>query len=540
MFLGWCRKPYSDELLYGYICSVFRQNGYRDMAQINESIEDGKIGANYAIGLPFIRDKIENSMFPSIEQMLKMLPICSYKDSECALQPEKACFPVPKKNREIRICPECMKIDKQQYGEVILHLSHHQKSRYCPIHGCILHWAPAPAATRVIIPFEEYIYLAYETVSEPEKKSENFHAKYISSTCNKCGKQYFEREESRRRGVGCPYCNKIASSDYIINRMLLSMYKGEYRLQSGFASIRSACVVHVPCNTTSTKLENLLNGKQTECKECSKLLPKYLQRKYDPDKDNWIFLPTSDEDRAKRRIRVKHTVCGQENNIFMSQYTSKEGGYCPLCDNPQERKEISNVDPEYEVISDYHNNREPIRIKHKKCGIEFDIIKTSFLAGARCPICTPHYSYTDVESAITACCPGWKVRQNDKRGSVTLTSPTGVVYGRCSYGSIMADLRSTSSVIFPEKAKLWVDPVSIRKRIYDRISEETEKKGYWSFADGLDDITDSRMPGGISRERRNIIQDMAKKGFIERCGNGKYITKAVKNDASILLSDSRR
>ena len=67
MIFGFCRKPYPDEVLYGYVCSVFRQNGFRNVQQINDFIGFGKITADYAVGLPFLKERIGNVSFPNVD-----------------------------------------------------------------------------------------------------------------------------------------------------------------------------------------------------------------------------------------------------------------------------------------------------------------------------------------------------------------------------------------------------------------------------------------------------------------------------------------
>lgn len=521
MILGFCRKPYPDELLYGYIYSIFLANGYSNMAQILHAIGTGKIGVNYAVGLPFIAESIINVTFPTIEKLIEMIPIKSFLDAECALQPEKICFPIHKPKEKIYVCLECIREDKEKYGEAILHLSHHRGLKKCIVHGCDLLWTNVPAVNKTIIPFDEYKYESFSLVNNDEYIPE-IKEDYIWSLCDKCGKVYLEHIESVRRGTGCPHCNMSTAPEEIIQRMLDTMYDGEYRIIGNINSLCSALVKHIPCGIISKKCRQLLNYKQSECKECKRLIPRYLQRRFDPQESEWIFQNTNKADLMRRRIKVLHKVCGKENYLFMPQFTSKEGGYCPVCDNPQKTIEIEDVDPDYEIVGDYHNNRESVQIRHKTCGICFEVSKTSFLAGARCPLCTPRYSFSDVKSAVEECCPGWSIRKEKKRGIVSVILPTGDIRKGYSYGAIMADLKSEFVRIFKNRTKRWNDPESIRKRIFDRITIATRNKGYWNFADGLDEVTDPSMPGGVSRERRNIIQDMAKEGFIERCGRGCY------------------
>ena len=522
MILGFCRKPYPDELLYGYVYSIFRQNGFRSPMDIVLFGVCRKIMPEYAIGLPFLKASIDNVTFPDVDEMMRMMPGDGLRFAECALQPWSPCFPEPASHGLVYVCPECLKADLAQYGEAYLHLSHHIDQRACGIHGTRLMCMPSPGIYQEMKPWEQY---KYEECDIGIKIILDHRNEYVWSVCPNCGKRYLEHEMSRLRGTGCPFCNSKLSDYKIIQNMLDKMYGGEYKLVEFLGSLHTAKVEHVPCSTVSMKLYQLLNAKQVECKECKSLLPEYLRRRFDPEEREWVFLDTDEKDRARRRIRVFHRVCGKESYLFMPQFTSKgECGYCPICDNPQQRIEISDVDPEYEVIGDYRNNRESVQIKHRSCGLVFETSKTTFLAGARCPLCTPRYEFQDIQKAMAECCPGWHVRKEPKRGFVSLITPDGDVLSGYSYGAVMANLKAENSTIFPDRVKRWSDPVSLRKTIYDRIAEGTRTKGYWNFADGLDEVTDPSMPGGVSRERRNIVQDMCRDGLIERCGRGCYRT----------------
>ena len=520
MILACCREPYSDETLYSYICSLFRRIGFKTVAQINAFLGFGSIYADYAIGLPFMKERIGNVTFPEVDRMMRMLPGHGVTYAECALQPEKQCFLKPATEGKVYVCLECLRADLDRYGEAYLHLSHQQDRKHCSVHGVGLRYASVAMLNKGLKPFEQYEYA--DCVQDGFSVMAGSQDSYVWSVCNTCGRRYLEHAESRKRGIGCPYCNALTSSDVIANRMLDALYDGEYKLVGALDSLRSAVVEHTLCGTTSIKLHQLLTGKQVECKECKSLIPTYLQRRFDPERREWVFLDTDEKDRNRRRIRVLHKVCGKESFLFMPQYTSKEGGYCPVCDNPQKRVEISELDSEYEICGEYKNNREAVKIRHKTCGVVFDVSKTSFIAGARCPLCVPRYSFADVERAVKECCPGWTVVQEMKRGMVSLIMPNGFVLSGYPYGMVVADLKSEKSTIFQNKVKRWSDPVSLRKTIYDRIAEGTRSKGYWTFADGLGEVTDPSMPGGVSRERRNIVQDLAKLGFIERCGKGQY------------------
>lgn len=80
----------------------------------------------------------------------------------------------------------------------------------------------------------------------------------------------------------------------------------------------------------------------------------------------------------------------------------------------------------------------------------------------------------------------------------------------------MNDLMSEESVIFTVKQKMYVPDRTLRKKILDNVRKYTDQKGYWEFSDGLDGEV-------VTRVQRNLIQDMAKMGYLVRIGKGRYV-----------------
>ena len=70
-------------------------------------------------------------------------------------------------------------------------------------------------------------------------------------------------------------------------------------------------------------------------------------------------------------------ICGQKRSITSRSKSNRDF-----------KKEISELtNGEYEVLSDYVNQLTPVRIKHLKCGKEYDVVPKRFLRGDRCRSC---------------------------------------------------------------------------------------------------------------------------------------------------------
>lgn len=539
MILGYSRRPYADELLYGYIHDIFYKNGFSTMNDVDQLV-GGHIRVGCTTALPVVCERIGNVTFPDVMQAVKMTPYGAYVNgldagaaaryAEMYLQAEMPYVPAhPSKEKdEIHICPECWKEDTERYGDGYLHLSHHLPGvTVCAKHGCTLFQRPVPLKRALMKPWTikdmepvesiDNIDEAVQYAQAQLRRNDENTSALVWSRCSRCGKEYVEHSYSRETACGCPFCNQTLRPETIVNRRLQTIQDGEYRVDPGFSALNNAYVIHEPCGSRKRKLMQVLYGEPEYCLECMKLTPERLKRRFDPSGVHWEFFENSETERQKKRIRVKHRVCGREFSIFSVRFGKKEGGYCPYCDNPQKVIDICTVDPEYRIVGEYKNNLLQVEMKHLACGTVFQTSKTSFLAGRRCPICTPRYDFKEVERAVMECAVGWTVRKEPRRGYVTLITPAGFVMSGLSYITVMNDLKSEKASIIKNRRKRWSDPVSIRRRIYDNVKKASLDKGFWCFADGLDGEP-------VSRTQRNLIQDLARLGYIERVGVGRYRT----------------
>lgn len=97
--------------------------------------------------------------------------------------------------------------------------------------------------------------------------------------------------------------------------------------------------------------------------------------------------------KSSAKVRVKHVKCGYEWEVEASSFL--RGTRCPLCANQvvtgtsfaQHVKILTKG--EYEMVnsSSYVNNRTKVEIRHKKCGNIWGIKTVDFNRGYRCPKC---------------------------------------------------------------------------------------------------------------------------------------------------------
>lgn len=118
---------------------------------------------------------------------------------------------------------------------------------------------------------------------------------------------------------------------------------------------------------------------QTFIEKLSKLLPHILVL------DQYINAVTP--------LLVKCTDCG--NEWKSRPETLLKGHGCLNCCNIKQTKtheefvsEISNINPNIEIISKYINNKTPIKAKCKTCGNIVKVRPSNLLSGANCPVCS--------------------------------------------------------------------------------------------------------------------------------------------------------
>lgn len=534
MKLGFCRKSYPDELFYSYVRSLCVENGIlrlQDLEWYLRLKEFVRFNGLYPSGLSLICDVVENATFPDVETALHMTPYFTDIDglqagqqaklAEGILQPCSAAVPdVKKRSRTLKICPICYEMDKKEYGESYLHVMHQIKDiDICFEHGCKLQTVTSVASRDLIEPYncDHKIEMVadIDTCKMQKKRLEEQIQKNAAcmqqSICPTCGKAYLEHTWSVKTKAGCPFCNIKKSAEMIIQIRLPE----KYYIKEKIKGIQTAKVVHRPCGVPIRKLDAILYSEVPECHECQMLKPAHLQEKYDPEQINWVFADVTAEDRKKKKIKVMHKQCGQEFVMFANAFRQRSDGYCPVCDNKVQVKNISDMDADYEIVGEYKNNVEQVDILHKSCGIMFKMSKNSFLAGGRCPVCTPRWNFQTVVSAVEDCCEGYKVSPAAKRGWAIVNCKDGRIITE-SYTKIMNDLMSEESVIFTVKQKMYVPDRTLRKKILDNVRKYTDQKGYWEFADGLDGEV-------VTRVQRNLIQDMSKAGYLVRIGKGQYV-----------------
>lgn len=95
---------------------------------------------------------------------------------------------------------------------------------------------------------------------------------------------------------------------------------------------------------------------------------------------------------AKTKIKMKHLECNYEYSVLPNNFL--RGNRCPKCDGKtrdtkQFKQDVYDLEGDnYQVLSDYISSQTYIKMKHNKCGNEWEIKPNNFLRGRRCPKCS--------------------------------------------------------------------------------------------------------------------------------------------------------
>lgn len=100
------------------------------------------------------------------------------------------------------------------------------------------------------------------------------------------------------------------------------------------------------------------------------------------------------------KVKMKHSKCGLEYDVTPNNFVNK-GRRCPKCscgarkNTKTFKEEVFNlVGNEYEVLGDYVSSGLKIKLRHNICNREYMVSPNKFLQGNRCPECFGKYKKT--------------------------------------------------------------------------------------------------------------------------------------------------
>lgn len=179
-------------------------------------------------------------------------------------------------------------------------------------------------------------------------------------------------------------------------KKLQSRYNNEYIPLSDYISGKTKMKFKHTCgHEFEMRPEDILKGQQ--CPKCAVENRRLNKMKYttgsfkDVIPDDYEVL--GEYNGLHKPILMRHLICGIE--FSCQPYNFLNGTRCPKCSHGHEiksqedfEKEISEIDPSYQIIGKYTGATKPVLAKHLTCGHEFNLYPDNFIyKGMRCPFC---------------------------------------------------------------------------------------------------------------------------------------------------------
>lgn len=142
-------------------------------------------------------------------------------------------------------------------------------------------------------------------------------------------------------------------------------------------------------------------------KKTIKTNKEYKQEVYNLVGDEYTLLEEYKNCGVKIKFRHNCDIC-DNNEFYMRPTNFLCGSRCPKCfvisitkTHEQFYQEIYNlVEDEYTLLSQYINNNEKVRMRHKICNSEYDVTPYNFLNGKRCPVCNMSHGEQKIEKYL--------------------------------------------------------------------------------------------------------------------------------------------
>ena len=527
-----CARPQKDEFWFGYLMRLADMNGYASVLEFESRVfysghpPERHGGVMYPSNAARICAMFRTEpLFPDVKMLADSMTTYRY-DAARLTAPEQARLleymmsdtshaatpgVMTKYDKDLRFCPECMEEDRKRCGYGYLHTAHqYRDTRTCPIHGTALRILKVNRGTRF-----SSIDLGGEEI--PAAGDHGIKKKVLPdirlAECPVCGTQYMVHAYSEKSGMQCPVCASRQDPVQVLQYRLNLLYGGGYQIKEAGTTTWTMTVLHSPCGSEKRNLEALLWKERCSCAGCRGLTREKMQKRLERSAQGYTVVRMVPKRKEKTRMIVRHEACGRE---FDSQAADMVNlPRCMACTKEERWKDIKEMDPDYEILEVPENNRQPMLIQHKKCGVRFRMLKQTFAEGGRCPICTCNYSLQMVRDALKRCAPSYSVEKHQKRGFVILYKDGETVRGKVSYRQIMQDLAQGKGRVIEEVKNPFVPPVSKRAAIYKEVRKKTKQKGKWTHADGI---------GGkpVTPRQQNILQELTNAGYITRIDTGEY------------------
>lgn len=255
----------------------------------------------------------------------------------------------------------------------------------------------------------DYTFLEpYKSAREPIKVRHN---------C--CGAEYKVTPDNFLRGRRCTHCSHIRRGHRksMTKKINSELSKYNEHLVNPYENTKTMMLIQ--CDRCGLRFKRSYDSYKDH-KECPFCSNDKISVPWDTSTFSWYVSCTtngqyelvSNYRSVSENVEIKHKQCGNIYEVLPLNFL--KGDRCPyeryqrmaksqnMGDEEFERRVKCLVGDEYEPVSNYAAAKEPVLMKHNKCGNVWSTTPDSFLRGHGCPICKESNGEKAVAKYLTA------------------------------------------------------------------------------------------------------------------------------------------
>lgn len=198
------------------------------------------------------------------------------------------------------------------------------------------------------------------------------------------------------KGSRCPYCSPHIISERNYRERLRTKHHEDYEIVSSYISEnKDITIKHKDCNRLTTKKASSILNSRVPCDFCGN---RFENREQLNEKIQHLvgeeYAVIGDYNGMATATRIKHNKCGFEYEITPHLFI-KRNQRCPKCSGryktvDEVKKKIQQeYGCHYQLVGDFHNTRKPMTLMHIDCGCPFQTTYFKFFSSkVKCPHCS--------------------------------------------------------------------------------------------------------------------------------------------------------
>ena len=138
---------------------------------------------------------------------------------------------------------------------------------------------------------------------------------------------------------------------------------------------------------------------------------------------------------------------------------------------------------EYELLELYRDEKTPVVLRHRACGVTIRTLLYNFLKGKRCELCTPIVKKEEMKEIVPACTGGAYQVAGVLRNTVIVRDPNGVMKEDSVQYFMQELMRPTPSDYFQVRTAKPELPERLLGKCYRQVKDWCKDHKVWIMAD---------------------------------------------------------